>query len=313
MLAAGVNDQIEVIIVNDGSKDKTIDIANSYKAKFPETVVVIDKSNGHYGSCVNAALRIATGKYFRIVDADDWVDSRNLAKVVVELNRIDVDVVFTKYSLQYVHENRVVEQSTDGIVWNKILDLNDFKIPEACCAMHSITVRLDFLRAINYVQTEGICYTDTEYVYFPMIQAKSMYCFDLSLYQYFIGRDDQTMSRISLAKNYSHFYKLLQSMIHYEESPHNYNKNYNWLHNRYYSVVLQFLFLISFLYNKYDARKNMELKSVFSEVIKQSNGLEHVIREKKVLRIPMIKHWMENSVLFSIDKILISFYRRFCY
>ena len=81
-LVPEVLDRLELIIVNDGSTDKTLSIANDYKARYPQTIVVIDKPNGHYGSCVNASLKVATGKYFRIVDADDWVDSKAMVEFV---------------------------------------------------------------------------------------------------------------------------------------------------------------------------------------------------------------------------------------
>ena len=101
MLVEEVLDQLEIIIVNDGSKDGTLAIANDYKQRYPQSVVVIDKPNGHYGSCINASLKVATGKYFRTVDADDWVDSKALVEFVHTLSKIDVDCVCTKYATRW--------------------------------------------------------------------------------------------------------------------------------------------------------------------------------------------------------------------
>lgn len=75
-----VSDRLEVIVVNDGSTDGSLDIIRRYEQKRPDLIKVIDKANGHYGSCVNAGLGIATGKYFKILDADDWFDTSALVE-----------------------------------------------------------------------------------------------------------------------------------------------------------------------------------------------------------------------------------------
>ena len=74
--------RLEIIVVNDGSKDRSSEIAHQYEAKYPNSFIVIDKPNGNYGSCVNAALKIARGKYFRICDADDYYISKNLSDYI---------------------------------------------------------------------------------------------------------------------------------------------------------------------------------------------------------------------------------------
>ena len=68
---------VEVIIVSDGSKDNTVSIAKEYQEKYPDTFVLIDKENGGYGSTINASLKKATGKYFKLVDGDDWVNTND--------------------------------------------------------------------------------------------------------------------------------------------------------------------------------------------------------------------------------------------
>ena len=90
-----IGDSLEVIVVNDGSTDRSPDIIRQYEQKRPDLIKVIDKPNGHYGSCVNAGLAVATGKYFKILDADDWFDTQALAAFLHKLETCDTDLVIT--------------------------------------------------------------------------------------------------------------------------------------------------------------------------------------------------------------------------
>lgn len=241
MLVPDVLDQLEIIIVNDGSMDSTLAIANDYKAKYSESVVVIDKPNGHYGSCINAALKIATGKYFRIVDADDWVDSDALVEVVHKMEETDADVVFTRFS-KYLEETKSTVDSPlpADVTWNVKKSLNDVRLDFGYRHMHALSYRLQFLKDINYVQTEGICYTDSQYVYMPLVNAQTIYCINRSLYQYYIGRDDQTVAPEQIKKNFSHFHKTLLSIYNYPK-PAITNNNYNYLRAAYFNVKLGYM------------------------------------------------------------------------
>ncbi len=211
MLVDEVLEQLEIIIVNDGSKDSTLAIANDYKQRYPQSVVVIDKPNGHYGSCINASLKIATGKYFRIVDADDWVDSQALVTLVHTLETLDVDCVCTRYAICW-EGNDNVEIQTFEAPFNTTLDLNQFILPNKCFHMHCLTYSTILLKRIGYVQTEGVCYTDLEYVYVPLSCARNIFFIDITLYQYLLGRDGQTVDGRELINNNSHYIKVLESL-----------------------------------------------------------------------------------------------------
>ena len=105
---------LEVLIVNDGSKDNSLKIAQEYETKYPNIFKVIDKENGGHGSTINAGLKVATGKYFKAVDADDWVDTKELAKLLDYLKTADVDCVLTDFTFFYETNN-----STKLIQWNE--------------------------------------------------------------------------------------------------------------------------------------------------------------------------------------------------
>ena len=309
LISANVNSELEIIIVNDGSKDKTIEIANDYQRQYPDTVKVIDKPNGHYGSCVNAALQVATGKYFRIIDADDWVNSESLSKLVLIMRDRDEDAIFTKHTLQYLYKSSIQEQNCDGIIWDQTLTLNEYVIPEACCAMHSMTFKTQLFKKINYKQTEGICYTDTQYVYYLLISSKTLYCVNVSLYQYYIGREDQTMSKKSLKNNFSHFFKLINDMIEFENNHNDYNSNYISLHNRYFSLLFFYLFLIGEVYNKANKDIENDLYKMFYKIVGQNSELKEQILGRKIHGIQLIKHWSQNGFLFRLEKIILNIIR----
>ena len=75
-------EDVEIIVVNDGSKDGTQEIAERYQEKYPTIVKAVAKPNGGHGDAVNCGLEHATGKYFKVVDSDDWVDEEALLKVL---------------------------------------------------------------------------------------------------------------------------------------------------------------------------------------------------------------------------------------
>jgi glycosyltransferase involved in cell wall biosynthesis len=197
-------DKIEIIIVNDGSTDNSLAIANTYKEWFPNSVVVIDKPNGHYGSCVNAALKAASGTYFRILDADDCFDSAIFIKFVNFLEACEADMILSNFSKDYISGGRKIAANHASERYIKKL-----------LEMHAITYRMHILHNAEYKQLEGICYTDTEYCFYPLSVVKSHVYFDEVLYHYTLGREGQTVNVETFYKNRNHALQIIQRMIGY--------------------------------------------------------------------------------------------------
>ena len=93
-----VMEEIEVLVVNDGSSDSTAEIAQRYADKYPETFRLINKENGGHGSTINTGIKEAKGKYFKVVDGDDWVDTRSFIRLVKVLKESEADIVASNYT-----------------------------------------------------------------------------------------------------------------------------------------------------------------------------------------------------------------------
>ena len=191
-------DKLEVLVVNDGSKDRTSEIAHSFEEKFPSVFRVIDKENGHYGSCVNAALKMASGVFAKIMDADDSYDNEGFASWLEWLNDNyknhvldEVDLLLTDY-VQVDEDGRVSMQNKLSIPRGRIVSIDEIPLRYAF-QMHSSAYRTEMLRSMSYVQSEGIAYTDTEWMVYPMAKVRNLVYCPFTVYRYLVGREGQSM------------------------------------------------------------------------------------------------------------------------
>lgn len=209
-------DKVEVLVINDGSKDSSSAIGHEYQDKYPQTFRVIDKENGNYGSCVNRGLNEATGKYVKVLDADDSFDSKSFEEYINQLSYIDVDLVLN--DTKVVNEN---DQETDywrvNVKPEAIFDYFEAKLT---VFMHAVAYRTSNLRKINYWQSEGISHTDEEWIFWPMSTVKNAFYIPVPLYRYLIGRAGQTMDPKVMTKAYPQKLKVLRRMIEVWEKHH---------------------------------------------------------------------------------------------
>lgn len=194
-------ENVEVIVVNDGSRDKSLDIATEYAEKYPYVFRIIDKPNGNYGSCINAALRIASGKYIKIMDADDSFDTDNFETLVAELAAIDVDIVFTDYIKTYIN-GKIISYSFDLPIRKKSRIEDVYKTSAFYnILLPALTYRTNMLREMGYRQTEGVSYSDLEWCFSPVTEAKTVYYSNICVYKYLLGREGQTMDPAVYSKS----------------------------------------------------------------------------------------------------------------
>lgn len=213
-------DAIEVIVVNDGSKDRTSEVAHKYERRYPGIVRVIDKVNGHYGSCVNAALKVTQGIFVKLLDADDYFDTREFHAYIDELlkaqgkaNLEEVDAVVSDYSI--VDESGVVSSFKKyPYPTEKAFPVDEFQRALSFHILHQgIAFRRTIFDSINYKQSEGCPYTDLEWVTYPMCKVRNLYYLNRSVYRYFVGRADQSVNPANMAKGVGVIAKLMCRML----------------------------------------------------------------------------------------------------
>lgn len=195
-------EEVEIIIVNDGSKDRTSEIAHEYMEKYPDIVKVVDKENGGHGDAVNAGLSHATGKYFKVVDSDDWVDEDAYRQILSKLKEIaggnqtlDMFVSNFVYEKQGAKHKKVMRY-TMQMPQNEIFTWNDIRrfTKGKYLLMHSVIYRTKLLRECGLKLPEHTFYVDNIFVYKPLPSVKTMYYMDVDFYRYFIGREDQSVN-----------------------------------------------------------------------------------------------------------------------
>lgn len=194
-------EQFEVLVINDGSKDSSSTIAHEYEKKYPETFRVIDKENGNYGSCVNRGLKEALGKYVKVLDADDTLDTKNFSSYIDFLANNDVDCVISDV-MQVDGLGECTLLSQYNLPKDRLFTLEEIGDTVYDLCMHCVCYKTEKLRAINYHQTEGISYTDQEWICLPMAICKILVYFPKVIYKYLVGRDGQTIETSVWEKNF---------------------------------------------------------------------------------------------------------------
>lgn len=213
-------EDVEILIVNDGSTDDTSAIADCYEADYPGIVRAIHKPNGGHGSAVNRGAAEAQGIYYKVVDSDDWVDANALKQLLATIKTHQAedtlpDLYITNFIYDHAQDNSCFVRH-----WKK-----QFPVLQKCTwkdmghfwgsqvlLMHSLMYRTDILRASDTILPEHTFYVDNYFAYKPLPHMKSVYYLDVNLYHYFIGREDQSVNVKNFTRRYDQQLRVMRYM-----------------------------------------------------------------------------------------------------
>lgn len=196
------DEAVEIIIVDDGSVDGTGAIADNYARNYPEIVRVVHQENGGHGAGVNAGLALAEGKYFKVVDSDDWLEEGELQKLLRrirqwEKNGTEVDLIICNYIYDHFYENKTKRMGYKNVLReNQVCGWNDIRHfrPSQYLVMHSLFFRTEVLKQSGVKLPRHTFYVDNIFANQPLPYVKTLCYLNLDMYHYFLGREDQSVN-----------------------------------------------------------------------------------------------------------------------
>ena len=201
-------EDVEILIIDDGSTDKTGAIADEYEMLYPNIVKAVHKPNGGHGSGINCGITNARGTYFKVVDADDWVGEKAFCDLVRTLKTSNADVVYSGFLWTY--DNGEADKTKfqtkaeitipfEGVEYQKTYSFDSIA-DKLYMKMHNMTIKTEILRE-NQIHIDEHCYyVDTEYITYPIPYVKTICFVDGFVYYYRLGRAGQSVGLEKMSK-----------------------------------------------------------------------------------------------------------------
>lgn len=215
-------DKIEVLVVNDGSKDRTVEVVRDFAKKYDpdeKVIKIIDKENGGHGSVLNCGVNLARGKYFKIIDGDDTVDSEAFAKLIDLLQNEDCDIILNNYCLDLPYSNSMILQEEYTMLAEGI----EYRFEDLCYQgygfnmwgplLSTSTYKLSMIRKRPFHITEKMFYDDMEWNLNIYINCETVKFYKLNIYNYLIGRAGQSISNESLIRNHAMHRQMVGNLL----------------------------------------------------------------------------------------------------
>ena len=285
-------EDVEILIVDDGSKDETPAIADEYEAKYPGIIRAIHQENGGHGEAVNAGLRNATGFFYKVVDSDDWVDAEAYQKILAFLKEAvkeeePLDMLLSNYVYEKVGaKHKKVIQYHSILPENRYFGWEEIGHFHACqnILMHSVIYRTELLRSFQFELPKHTFYVDNIFVYNPLPFVKKMYYVNADLYRYFIGRDDQSVNEKVMIGRIDQQIKVNKLMIDAYDLTKIKNKKLRDYMVKYLTMMMTVssVFLI-----KEGSEESLQKREELWEYLKNKNKIMYRMINKMALSKPM--------------------------
>lgn len=210
-----VLDKLDIMIVNDGSKDDTAEKALQYQELYPDSVRLINKENGGHGSTINRGIREARGKYFRVLDGDDWVNSEHLKALVEKLDEIEADMILSEYCMCYEDGTRSVSNDYQQLEDGRYYSFDELQAKMEWMRLHTAIFRTELLQEHHITLDEHCFYVDTEFMLFPIPFVERVYYSKDFIYCYRLGLPGQSVSKNGRMKHAADGDRVARSLLAY--------------------------------------------------------------------------------------------------
>lgn len=292
-------EEVEIIIVNDGSKDKTKEIADAYAAKYPTMVKAVHQENGGHGEAVNTGLKHATGLYYKVVDSDDWVNEAALKRILKVIRyyvkhgkSIDMFLANYVYERQAEGTQRVVNY-TNVFPQNKVFswdNVGHFRQSQFIL-MHSVIYRAQLLRDCGLQLPKHTFYVDNIFVYNPLPYVKTMVYLNEDFYRYFIGRDDQSVNETVMMGRMDQQLRVTREMIRHTKIGTIENKKLKKYMIKYMSIMMTICTV--FLLKKGHPEDRKQIEEIWEYMKKEDPEMYRMVK-RTLLGTTM--QWRKNGL-----------------
>ena len=299
-------EDLEVLVVNDGSKDSTLSVAQEYAERYPSIIRAIDKPNGGWGSVINHAIPLATGKYLRVLDSDDWLNEDEFPLYMELLRSCNTDIVATNCREIYA-DNSYKDFIVNKDQIDKTYSFDDYLKNND--NIHSLNLSIVTLKKsvldIRDYNIPDRYYADIPFIMYPLRDVQTIYFSNLNIYRYWKGNEGQSTSLIGYNSHLTDFINVVKDLVLFYET----NKA-SLSHARLTMYEIDFARLIDFCYymllaSTYSGCKKESKKILrdFDSWLKRiSNTLYNKSGQRKAKgKFPFIKIW--RTTRFNILKI----------
>ncbi len=228
---------IEVLVIDDGSKDRTAQIAKAFENRYPGIVRLIQKENGGHGSTINRAIQEGRGRYFKVVDGDDWVDSNQLGKLIsgIKSKKIDTDIISANYQQINMESGYLTPwvQSVE-VEYFKPYRFEEIDLRNTYFTLHSSFFKTSILKKMNMPLQEHTFYVDVELILFPVPYLESVMYVDYYIYKYCVGNLEQSVHIPTMVKRYDQHERVMMRVIKYKK-----DRSMQKTQQKYYDAILK--------------------------------------------------------------------------
>lgn len=269
--------RLEALVINDGSIDATRDIALEWMRREPDIVRLIDKENGGHGSAVNAGINAACGKYVRIVDGDDWLESASLPALINALEQSEADIVVDqKFENNHETGEETLFPLPDTLPFGQIQRFmaHSGENMTEYYMLHTLCVRRALLQALDVRLLEHTFYVDFEYILKVTSRAQSIEFLPLNVYHYRVGNAAQSVAPLNYVKRQSQHRRVLDECLRFRRALSDADAETRAYVTRRCALLINTHLTIHLIYDR-DRRRGAQNARAFMAELKQAEPELH--------------------------------------